>query len=338
MSLPDTLPFPQRVQFHFRALSKDILAVTLTLFKIMIPALILIHLLEELGAIERLSTLLAPAMSWVGLPEAVGIVWATTMLTNLYTGILVLVTLPDLSLTTAQVTVLGCMMLVAHGLPIEARIAQKAGVRLWATLVLRIGGALLFGGMLSLGYHMTGTLQEPFALLWQPEAISTARPDWLTWAGQQLKALLGIFGIICALISTLRLLRILRIEQAISWCLAPFLRLLGIGREAVTITLIGLTLGLSFGGGLLIREAQAGHVGKDDVFCSMGLLALCHSIIEDTLLILLIGGHLSGIFWGRMLFALVVILLISRLLRRLPSAFKFRWLYTPSATPPGNPH
>ena len=49
------------------------------------------------------------------------------MLTNLYTGILVLVTLPDLSLTTAQVTVLGCMMLVAHGLPIEARIAQKAG-------------------------------------------------------------------------------------------------------------------------------------------------------------------------------------------------------------------
>ena len=106
---------------------------------------------------------------------------------------------------------------------------------------------------------------------------------------------MGIFGIICALISTLRLLRILRIEQAISWCLAPFLRLLGIGREAVTITLIGLTLGLSFGGGLLIREAQAGHVGKDDVLLN-GPAGLYHSIIEDTLLILLIGGHLSGIF------------------------------------------
>ncbi len=324
----ETTPI-DRAKAHVSELGRDILAVTTTLFRIMIPALIVIRLLEEIGAIEWLSWLLAPAMSWVGLPEAAGIVWATTMLTNLYTGILVFVTSTNESWTVEQVTVLGSMMLLAHGLPIEARIAQKAGVRLLATLTLRIGGAMVFAWGLHLAYQVTGTQQTPAVLLWQPDAAQSIRPDWGTWAWQQMKALVGIFGIICVLLTTLRLLRILRIEQAIAWCLAPFLKILGIGKEAVTITLIGLTLGLSFGGGLLIREAQAGHVGKDDVFCSIGLLALCHSIIEDTLLILLMGAHLSGVLWGRLVFSLLIIFLLSRLLRRLPSAWKSRWLYTP---------
>ena len=127
-----------------RELISEIYEVSATLFKIMIPTLIIIKLLEEVGGITLLGQLLAPIMGWVGLPESMGIVWATTLLTNIYTGMLVFFTQSASdTLNVAQITVLSGMMLMAHGLPVEARIAQKAGIKLSVTLTLRIGGALL---------------------------------------------------------------------------------------------------------------------------------------------------------------------------------------------------
>ncbi len=75
-----------------------------------------------------------------------GLVWATAMVTNLYGGIVVFASLaPEAHLTVAQITVLTTMMLVAHALPVELRIAQKAGSRLHAMAFLRIAGALTLG-------------------------------------------------------------------------------------------------------------------------------------------------------------------------------------------------
>ena len=139
------------------SIAKDILHVYLTLLKIMIPALLVVKGLELLGAIEFISTLLSPIMTAVGLPSTMGIVWATTMLTNIYGGMIVFFELTaNQSLSVAQVTVLGCMMLIAHGLPVEAAIAKKAGVRWRATLCIRIFGALIFGALLNLIYQNSG--------------------------------------------------------------------------------------------------------------------------------------------------------------------------------------
>ena len=45
----------------------------------------------------------------------------------------------------------------------------------------------------------------------------------------------------------------LGVEKVIQWMLRPLLKLVGIGKEAITITLVGITLGIAFGGGLLIK-------------------------------------------------------------------------------------
>ena len=310
----------------FKELVREIYEVSTTLFKIMIPALIAIKILEELGGIELLSTVLAPVMNWVGLPESMGIVWATTLLTNIYTGMLVFFThSPQESLTVAQVTVLSGMMLMAHSLPIEVRIAQKAGIRLAVTLILRIGGALIYGGLLNIIYTEGDWLQQPNQLLWQPEALVDITLG--QWVIEQLQGLLAVFIIICTLLSALKILRLAGIDRLINWLLSPLLALLKIGREATTITMIGITLGLSFGGGLLIKEANAGHVSKQDIFSSMGLLALCHSIIEDTLLVMLLGAHISGALWLRIAFSLIIISLLTRWLLKRTDSFKDRYLY-----------
>ena len=41
---------------------------------------------------------------------------------------------------------------------------------------------------------------------------------------------------------------------------------MGVGDKAATIAVVGVTLGLGFGGGLLIKEVSSGNIPKEDVF------------------------------------------------------------------------
>ena len=80
------------------------------------------------------------------------------------------------------------------------------------------------------------------------------------------------------------------------------------------IILIGLTLGISFGGGFLIEESRKNNISKKDILLSLSFLSLCHSIIEDTILILLLGSHISGILFFRFIYTVIVILIMKVLL------------------------
>ena len=78
--------------------------------------------------------------------------------------------------------------------------------------------------------------------------------------------------------------------------------------------------------GRLINEAQAGHIKPRDVLFSLSLLGLSHSLIEDTLLMMLIGADLSGILLGRVVFTLVVIFIMVRLVERCSASTVDRFL------------
>ena len=54
------------------------------------------------------------------------------------------------------------------------------------------------------------------------------------------------------------------LERWIHLGLLPLLTLLGIGRSAANVTVIGFTLGLSYGAGLLIRDVQNGVLSRRD--------------------------------------------------------------------------
>ncbi|MES9900037.1 MAG: hypothetical protein ABW148_13595 [Sedimenticola sp.] len=307
-------------------LLREIYQVSSTLFRIMVPVLLLVKLLEEMGAIYYLSLLLEPLMALVGLPESMGLVWATTLFTNIYGGMIMFFSVAQQeTLSVAQVTVLSSMLLLAHTLPVEGGIAQKAGVRLGFTLLLRLTGAFVLGFILHHLYSWGDWLQQPNQLFWTPEM---PEPGMINWAWRQLESLAMVQLIIIILMTLLKLLRSAGVERLLIWLLQPLLRLLGIGPAATTITLIGVTLGLAFGGGLLIKEAKAGHVSKRDVFSAMALLALCHSLIEDTLLVMLLGADISGVLWMRLLFALVVVTLLTRLVARCSDGFHQRYLVT----------
>ncbi len=308
----------------FKELLKEIFDVTSTLFRIMIPIIIVIKVIEELGGIVILSEWLSPIMESVGLPKEMGLVWATTILTNIYAGLIILIS-SDVPLTVAQASVLGSMMLLAHSLPIEGAIAKKAGVSWLATLSVRVGGSLVLAWLLNLSYQYGDLLNYPATVLWQPE-VSTDT-NYLTWALDQLKSFAVIFMVISALLLLLKILKLVGIEKLMAVMLRPFLRLLGISKDATNLTIIGITLGLSFGGGLLINEAKKGHIAARDVFTAIMLLNLLHSLIEDTLLILLIGANFYTIFWGRIVFSVLIVALISHAIKRVKPTICERYFY-----------
>jgi hypothetical protein len=311
------------------SLVRDALTASYHLFKVMIPVLICVKILKELGVIRYLAIPLEPAMEIVGLPAEMGLVWATALLNNIYSSIIVLLTLiDDNPLTTAQATVLGTMILVAHSLPVELKIAQKSGPRLIFQCLVRLISAFIIGLGLNMLYSNLDLLQDPVHILFSPESGKAAVRETLSeWAYGQIRNLGSIFAIIVGLLFVVKMLERFGITDLMNRLLRPILKLMGIGPKASTIAIIGVTLGISYGGGLIIKEARSGQVNKQDVFYSLTLMGLAHSLFEDTMLMVMIGGHLSGLLWARIAVALVAVAFLVRLSSRLSPAFCDRFLW-----------
>lgn len=302
----------QRAYSMFRDFLADAVRTSMILFKIMIPVSIVIKILKETGLIELIGVGFAPLMELIGLPGAMGLVWVTGMVTNLYGGILAFVAISaDYPLSTAQVTVLTTMMLVAHSLPVELQVARKAGASIAAIFAVRVGGGYLIGTLLYLGYRLTGTLGGPSTISWA--ATTPTDPSLAAWALGEARNYGMIFLVICALLLLMAILKKLGVLALMDRLFGPVLSFIGIGREVTTLSIIGMTLGLAYGGALIIREAQTGRIAPRDRFFSMAFLSLFHSFIEDTLLMASLGGHFSGLLIVRAFFAVGVVFAIVRL-------------------------
>lgn len=309
-----------------KTLLKESLSLYWELLKIMVPVMIVIRLAVQFGAIEALAKVIDPVMYWVGLPGEMGVVWVTAMTVNIYAGAAALLALlPDHPLTVAQATVLGSMILIAHSMPIEGRIAQKAGAGLLFTTTLRLTGAMTYGFLLSHIYSGLEVLNQPAVALFLPQGPPPA--DWLGWAVSSGRSLISIFWIILALIFCLKLLDVLKITPWIARALTPFLQIMGISDKATAMTMAGTLLGLSYGGGLIIKEARSGGLPEKDIFLSLSFMCLCHSLIEDTLFVMTFGGHWSGLLIGRFLFSLLVMMALAKIVHGLSQLTFRRYLF-----------
>lgn len=293
------------------------------LVKIMVPVMVAVKIAVVLGLIGVLSSAFAPLTSLVGLPPEMGLVWATACLVNIYGGAAALIgVLPEAPLTVAQLTVLLSLILAAHSLPVEQRVCQKAGTSIVYTTLLRFAAALAYGAILSAVYTHFDLLQQPAEIAWLPSG--GAHESWSTWALNSVQSLASIFIIILALITLLRVFDVLGVTRLLTRALQPALRVMGIGPGATPLAMVGVLLGLSYGGGLIIREARAGTLPPRDVLLSVSLLAICHSMIEDTLFMIALGGHWSGIVIGRVAFSVVVMIVLARIVHALPDRVLYR--------------
>jgi hypothetical protein len=305
----------EKITTEIKDTLKETIFTTFELLKIMIPISIIVKILGELGIIEIAGDFLAPIMRVVGLPGDFGLVWATAMITNIYGGLVVFFSLSvKNSLTVAQVTVLGTMILVAHTLLIESRITQKAGVRLWFMLSLRVLGAFILGWILNIIFTSFNLYQNESMLLWKPTYENSSIFYWVIG---ECKNYFMIFIIILSLLFLMKILKKSGTINRLNNFLEPILKSLGMSKDAAPITIIGMTLGLAYGGGLIIKEVKSGFLSKKDTFLSLSLMGLSHSLIEDTLLMLAIGASLVGILFARLLFTIAVMVVLIKFITHL---------------------
>ena len=124
-------------------------------------------------------------------------------------------------------------------------------------------------------------------IIWYPKNTGQGIGGWILG---ELSNYAKISIIIFTLITLMNILKASGIMNIIIRILTPLLKGLGIGENAIPITIIGTVLGYAYGGGLIIEEANSGRVSRKDLFYTIVFLSLCHSIFEDSLLMISIGA------------------------------------------------
>ncbi|MCA1244848.1 nucleoside recognition protein [Stappia stellulata] len=300
---------------YVRSLAHRCLATFFLLVKVMLPVMLLVRLGDLYGLTDLLARGLAPVMGLVDLPAEAGLIWAITLLTGLYGGVGAFVSLqPEMQLTVAQVSVLSSLMLFAHALPVEQAIVRRAGASLLATTALRLGVGFAYAAIAAWICRTTGVLSEVVVLEWMPSDVTTS--DWGSWMRATAQSLVSMLAIIVALFLLLDILKAIKVIGWLTRALNPGLRLLGLNPDLAPLTTIGLLLGLSYGGGLIIQETMVRRYDRRDLFLALSCLSLCHSVIEDTAVMLAVGADVWIILVGRIAATVLVIAVLARLLHR----------------------
>ena len=304
----------------FKNLIKEIKEVTIPLYKIIIPFIFIIKFLEEIGVVNLLSNFFEPLMKIIGLPPELGIILVTAMVVNIYAALILFINIiPTLDLTVAQITVLTVAMLLSHNLPLESAISKSAGVSFWFATFYRIIATFISCWILNEIYSQFNFLNQPFVMNF---TIDPPEPGFFIWLKDQFFNLIYISVIIIVMVIFLEILKVIGVENFLRKTLSPLLKFFGISDAAMNIIIVGITLGLQFGGGILIKEVNSGKIDKQSVFLSILMINLIHAIFEDTLLMLLVGGHYSGVIFARMFFGLIISLLMFKIYQKYSKFFE----------------
>ena len=286
------------------------------LVRIVVPVAIVTEVLMVTGVVAAVAPWLAPLMDLYGLPPELALALLAGWLIGVWNAaVMLFVLVPPSALSVADVTVFSALVLFAHALPIEQQIIRRAGPALLPTTALRLAGGLLYAAGLNAVFKATGWLARPVAPTWQPMAESTGWAGFFMALGETLAMM---FLILAALVGLLEALKAWGLMAWLQRGLAPVLRLAGIRGEALQLTAIGMLLGISYGGGLLIREARAGHIGRRQVLLSCIFMGFAHSLIEDTLIMVSLGADAVAILVGRLLFAIAATAVVAAVLARVP--------------------
>lgn len=284
--------------------------------KIMVPVLLVVQIADAFGLIALTGKLLGPVMALFNLPAEAGIVWATTMLTGIYGGLASLASLSgDLNLTNAQLSALSAMMLICHNIPIEQTIVRRAGASFKVTGLLRFGTAAVYGAITSWVCYAVGWLDAPVDLGWMRGEFGaqSTQNQYITLLQSTIFALVVTFCVIVVLVIALDALDKLGITKRFTAAISPLLQLSGLNPKAAPVTTVGVLLGLSYGGALIIEESHKQGFSARTRLLALSWLSLSHSLIEDTLLLAALGTNLWIILVGRVLITLLVIAALARI-------------------------
>ena len=119
--------------------------------------------------------------------------------------------------------------------------------------------------------------------------------------------------IIVPMVTVFELLRYLPVFRRAGNLVEPAMKGVGLTRDAAVPLFTGIFLGITYGAGIIIRVAQQKGLPARELFLMGLFLATCHSVVEDILIFVVIGGNGLVILCMRLLLAALLTGLMARI-------------------------
>lgn len=286
--------------------------------KIMVPVMVVVQVADSLGIVHWLGELIAPAMQWLNLPPEAGLIWATTALTGIMGGVATISALGgSLEMTSAQLSALAAMMLFSHALPVEQAIVKRAGASMAITTALRVVTAIVYAAIVMWVCTRLNLLNDPVSFDWLrgSDLLGEHAEGFLGQVAAGVFSLLVMFAITVALVLLLDVMDRVGLTRHFTTLTMPVLRLSGLTPNVAPVTTVGVLLGLTYGGALIIEASRTQKLDKRTRLLSLSWLSLSHSLIEDTLLLMALGANIWVVLVGRLIITLLVVMAMAWLTR-----------------------
>lgn len=278
------------------------LRTSLYLSSIMVPISLLVAILKWIGALAWVSKLFAPMMYLLGLPGDAAIVIVSAMTLNVYSAVAVMETL---ALSAREITILGIICVSAHNLFIESAVMKKTGSSAFKMILLRIASGILLAMVLNL---LLAPNPKSVDLSTQNIQNSITFLQMITlWAFSTIKMLVKIVLLVLAIMVGQRLLDDFGVIKVLAKLTSPLMKVFGLDSNASFLWLVVNTAGYAYGAGIIIDQVKNGGMKAQQADLFNHHAAVCHSLLEDTALLMAIGASFFWLTIPRLLAAIVVV-------------------------------
>ena len=254
------------------------------LTKIMVTLSFVILLLQYFGIIEWISYWLTPLFSHFGLPGEAALAYVSGYFVNCYSAIAIMTTL---DLSTRAATILSVMVLCSHNMIVETTVQHKTGSSVLSIILIRTLSAFILAWVLN--KIMPGSFENIVAGNSAQEQLTFAIM-LKQWALRTTKNVVTMALLVYLLTVLQKVLNEFGIIQYISKFLKPVMIFFGLSPKTAFLWLVSNTLGLAYGAGIMIEEAEKGETTKEENDLLNRHIGISHSNLEDLLLFSAAGG------------------------------------------------
>jgi hypothetical protein len=270
------------------------------LLKLTIPVAFGVFLLSYTGVLALIALYTEPLFNLIGLTGKAPVILITSIFTNIYSVIAVMA---SLDMPVREGIILANMCLIAHALIVETGIQRKTGSSALRMVTLRLSASFVAAWLLNLILpQYEGTIMAGAAIthegFW---------PDFIIWMRS-----IGITSLKMVILVNLLLIvqKILNQTGILGWMVKPFYPLLwlsGLPKNTGFLWMVAYTLGLSYGGAVMISQSTEGKLSRREADLLNHHIAVSHSQFEDTLLFAAVGLSVPWLMIPRLTLALLAV-------------------------------
>lgn len=270
------------------------------LLKLTIPVSFAVFLLNFFGILNVIAGWVAPLFKLIGLSGQASIVLITSFFTNIYSVIAVMTTLGT---GHREGTILAVMCLISHALIVETAIQKRTGSVPWRMIVTRLTASFIAAWLLNL-------LLPPEESIQAENMAATTKvfsQDLISWLSGMSVTTLKIIILVNLLLIIQRILHEFGLIKYILMPFTPLLRIMGLPANTGFLWMVAYTLGLSYGGAIMISESEEGKLNREDADLLNHHIAISHSQLEDPLLFVSIGYNYGILIFPRILLSILFV-------------------------------